>query len=64
MYLGTSFGVSTIYLAAGVRDNSEGERGVVIATEHEPTKIVKAKDWEEAGLTGGSNCWKAMFCRL
>jgi predicted O-methyltransferase YrrM len=51
--VGTSFGVSTIWLAAGVRDNSEdGERGVVIATEWEPEKVAKAKDnWEQAGLT-------------
>jgi tRNA A58 N-methylase Trm61 len=51
--VGTSFGVSTIWLAAGVRDNSEdGEPGVVIATEREPEKIAKAKaNWEEAGLT-------------
>ena len=50
---GTSFGVSTIYLAAGVRDNSHEERGVVIATENEAEKIVKAKEtWEKAGLSG------------
>lgn len=51
--VGTSFGVSTIWLAAGVRDNfDDGERGVVIATEREPEKISKAKaNWEQAGLT-------------
>jgi predicted O-methyltransferase YrrM len=51
--VGTSFGVSTIWLAAGVRDNSEdGEPGVVIATERETEKIAKAKaNWEQAGLT-------------
>jgi tRNA A58 N-methylase Trm61 len=51
--VGTSFGVSTIWLAAGVRDNSEdGEPGVVIATEREPEKIAKAKaNWDQAGLT-------------
>jgi len=32
---GTSFGVSTLYLAAAVRDNGGG---TVIATEYEPTK--------------------------
>jgi predicted O-methyltransferase YrrM len=47
-----SFGVSTIWLATGVRDNG-GERGVVIATEKEPNKIARAREnWEEAGLTG------------
>jgi predicted O-methyltransferase YrrM len=50
--VGSSFGVSTIYLAAGVRDNSHEERGVVIATEHEPGKIVRAQEnWEEANLS-------------
>jgi predicted O-methyltransferase YrrM len=50
--VGSSFGVSTIYLAAGVRDNSHNEGGVVIATENEPAKIVKAKEnWEEAKLS-------------
>jgi len=51
--VGTSFGVSTIWLAAAVRDNSEdGNKGVVIATEHEPEKTAKAKaNWERAGLT-------------
>ena len=50
--VGSSFGVSTIYLAAGVRDNGHDERGIVIATENEPTKIAKAKEnWEEAKLT-------------
>ena len=32
---GTSFGISTLYLAAAVRDN-QVENGVVIGTEHEP----------------------------
>ena len=40
---GTSFGVSTIYLAAAVRDNlAEGGEGVVIGTEHEPGKVQRA----------------------
>jgi len=38
---GTSFGVSTIYLAAAVRDNGGGK---VIGTELEPTKIAKARE--------------------
>ncbi|MGH8260559.1 MAG: O-methyltransferase [Steroidobacteraceae bacterium] len=38
--LGTSFGVSTIYLAAAVRDNGGG---VVIGTENEAAKIAAAR---------------------
>jgi predicted O-methyltransferase YrrM len=46
---GTSFGVSTIYLAAAVRDNGGG---VVIGSEIEPCKIAKARGHiEEAGLS-------------
>src|SRR5262245_45858307 len=50
---GTSYGVSTIYLGAAVRDNlrDDGGRGVVIATEHEPAKAKAARaHWDEAGL--------------
>lgn len=47
---GTSFGVSTLYLAAAVRDNAEGG-GVVIGTEYEPGKARIARaNFEEAGL--------------
>ena len=47
---GTSFGVSTLYLAAAVRDN-EVENGVVIGTEYEPKKAAAARrNFEEAGL--------------
>ena len=47
---GTSHGVSTLYLAAAVRDNGHDD-GVVIATEHEPAKAAIARDnFEEAGL--------------
>ena len=47
---GTSHGVSTLYLAAAVRDNGHGD-GVVIATEYEPAKAAIARDnFEEAGL--------------
>ena len=50
--VGTSFGVSTIYLAAGVRDNRHEERGVVIGTEFEPTKAARARqNWERTKLT-------------
>jgi predicted O-methyltransferase YrrM len=49
---GTSFGVSTLYLAAAVRDNGwRAGDGVVIATEHEPEKARVARaHFEEAGL--------------
>ncbi|WP_413584942.1 O-methyltransferase [Bdellovibrio sp. HCB274] len=45
---GTSFGVSTIYLAAAVKDNGGGK---VITTEFHPEKAAKAKqNLTEAGL--------------
>ncbi len=45
---GTSFGISTIYLASAVRDNGEG---VVIGTEIEPFKCEQAQaNLSEAGL--------------
>jgi len=48
---GTSFGISTLYLAAAVRDN-QVENGVVIGTEYEPTKVKIARaNFKEAGLT-------------
>ncbi len=47
---GTSYGVSTLYLAAAVRDN--GGDGVVIGTEYEPEKASAARvHFEQAGLT-------------
>ncbi|KAL6865545.1 hypothetical protein ACO1O0_001639 [Amphichorda felina] len=48
---GTSFGVSTIYLALAVGQNvGPGGKGKVIATEKEPVKAERAqKYWEEAG---------------
>jgi predicted O-methyltransferase YrrM len=51
---GTSFGVSTLYLAAAVRDNCRalGGGGVVIGTEHEPAKAKAARaNFAEAGLS-------------
>lgn len=44
--VGTSFGVSTIYLAAAVRENSggSGEPGIVIGTEWEPAKVEAARN--------------------
>ena len=50
---GTSFGVSTLFLAAAVRDNvrAGGGEGVVIATEHESNKAKTARaNFAEAGL--------------
>ncbi len=45
---GTSFGVSTIYLAAALRDNGGGR---IITTEFEPTKAARARgNLTEAGL--------------
>jgi predicted O-methyltransferase YrrM len=51
---GTSFGVSTLYLAAAVRDTlrRDGGTGVVIGTEHEPEKAKAARaHFAEAGLS-------------
>ncbi|KAL6788131.1 S-adenosyl-L-methionine-dependent methyltransferase [Trichoderma sp. SZMC 28012] len=50
--IGTSFGVSTIYLALAVGSNLDrfGGEGKVIATEKEHTKAEKARQhWKEAG---------------
>lgn len=50
--VGTSFGVSTIYLALAVHSNLQllGGKGTVIATEYEPSKVKVAQDhWREAG---------------
>lgn len=49
---GTSFGVSTIYLALAVKQNSanSGKIGKVIATEKEASKAATARaNWERAG---------------
>ncbi|MBZ9844482.1 O-methyltransferase [Mesorhizobium sp. CA5] len=43
---GTSFGISTLYLAAALRDNDGGR---LITTEFEPSKVTRAK----ANLTEG-----------
>jgi predicted O-methyltransferase YrrM len=46
---GTSFGISTTYLAAAVQDNGGG---VVIGSELEPNKVATARrNLEEAGLS-------------
>jgi predicted O-methyltransferase YrrM len=52
--VGTSYGVSTLYLAAAVRDNVDaaGGDGVVIGTEYEPSKASAARaHFEQAGLS-------------
>jgi predicted O-methyltransferase YrrM len=53
--IGTSFGVSTLYLAAAIRDNVRaggGDDGVVIGTEYEPDKAAAARaHFEQAGLS-------------
>jgi predicted O-methyltransferase YrrM len=47
---GTSYGVSTLYLAAAVRDN-QVDNGIVIGTEHEPRKAEIARaNFKKAGL--------------
>ncbi len=51
---GTSFGVSTIYLALAVSQNAlaqgAGAQGKVIATENEPSKAARAREhWAAAG---------------
>jgi predicted O-methyltransferase YrrM len=51
--IGTSYGVSTLYLAAAIRDNvrNSGGSGVVIGTEYEPNKAAAARaHFEQAGL--------------
>ena len=48
--IGTSYGVSTLYLAAAVRDNW-GKDGLVIGTEYEPGKAEAARThFAEAGF--------------
>jgi predicted O-methyltransferase YrrM len=52
--VGTSFGASTIYLAAAIRDNmrASGEKGIAIGTEYEPTKAAAARrNFAEAGVS-------------
>ncbi len=52
--IGTSYGVSTLYLAAALRDNiaERGGDGLVIGTEYEPEKAAAAAaHFDEAGLS-------------
>jgi predicted O-methyltransferase YrrM len=53
--VGTSYGVSTLYLAAAVRDNVKGspDRGVVIGTEYEPAKAAAARAHFAQARLGG-----------
>jgi predicted O-methyltransferase YrrM len=47
---GTSFGLSTLHLAAALRDNEGGgDGGRLITTEFEPSKIARARDNLAAG---------------
>ena len=50
---GTSYGVSTLYLAAAIRDNAGAKGGgMVIGTEHEPGKARAARlNFARAGLS-------------
>lgn len=51
---GTSFGISTIYLAAAIRDNGGGK---VVTTEYEEEKAARAKEnIEAAGLGDYVEC--------
>lgn len=53
--IGTSYGVSTIYLAAAVRGNVArlGGEGIVVGTEYEPGKAAAARAlFAETGLDG------------
>jgi len=43
---GTSFGISTLYLAAALRDNGGGH---LITSEFEPSKVARARDHLEQG---------------
>ncbi|HEV2364005.1 MAG TPA: class I SAM-dependent methyltransferase [Caulobacteraceae bacterium] len=52
--VGTSYGVSTLYLAEAVRQTiaAEGGRGLVVGTEHEAAKASAARDnFAAAGLS-------------
>ncbi len=53
--IGGSYGVSTLYLAAGVRDNlaASGGEGVVVTTEYEPEKAKAARAlYADTGFAG------------
>ena len=58
---GTSYGVSTIYLAAALRDNGGGR---IITTEFESSKVARARqNLTEADLMDLVDIAKAMPCR-
>jgi predicted O-methyltransferase YrrM len=50
---GTSFGISTLHLAAALRDNGGGR---LISTEFEPSKIATARGNIAAAGLGRSSC--------
>ncbi|KAH6693578.1 O-methyltransferase [Plectosphaerella plurivora] len=59
---GTSFGVSTIYLALAVGQNVRAaggsDSGIVVATENEPTKAARARQhWAAAGEGDALASW-------
>lgn len=57
---GTSFGVSTIYLALAAKQNSQlqGVKGKVIATENEPTKANRAREnWKKTDINDDVESW-------
>lgn len=52
---GTSFGISTIYLAKAAKDNG----GKVISTEYMPHKVkIARQNIEEAGLSEYADIWE------
>ena len=42
--IGTSYGVSTLYLAAAIHDNGPGAPRAVVGTEYEPNKAARAAE--------------------
>ena len=57
---GTSFGISSIYLAAAMRDNG----GRFVGSEIEASKVsVARRNLDEAGLSPFSKCAKATRCK-
>jgi predicted O-methyltransferase YrrM len=64
--VGTSYGVSTLYLAAAVRDNVAelGGSGAVIGTEHEPSKAAAAREnFARSGLSSFIQLREGIFDR-
>ena len=58
---GTSFGISTLHLAAGLRDNGGGR---IITTEFEPSKAARARRTSpQADWPISSSCGRGTRCR-